>query len=115
MKRIDWLYFRSNCETCKKTQQFIAEHKLPVASQTTTKEQVFSDGEARKLLVGIDRLISGKGKHVVSVDLRKAKSEWSELAKLMIGPYRNLRAPVIRVGKTLIIGFHEATYRENLL
>jgi arsenate reductase-like glutaredoxin family protein len=60
-------------------------------------------------------LISGKGKHVVSVDFRKAKPEWSELAKLMIGPYGNLRAPVIRIGKTLMIGYHEETYREQLL
>ncbi len=115
MKKIDWLYFRSNCETCKKTQQFIAVHKLQVASQISTKEKVYPESEARKLLVGIDRLISGKGKHVVSVDLRKAKLEWSELAKVMIGPYGNLRAPVIRIGKTLIVGYHEETYREQLL
>lgn len=115
MKKIDWLYFRSNCETCKKTQQFIAKHTLQVVSQTSTKEKVYPESEARKLLVGIDRLISGKGKSAVSVDLRKAKPDWQELAKLMIGPYGNLRAPVIRIGKTLIIGFHEETYREILL
>ncbi len=115
MIRIDWLYFRSNCETCKKTEQFISKHKLQVVSQTNTKEKVFPESEARKLLVGIDRLLSCKGKQVVSVDLRKAKPEWSELAKLMIGPYGNLRAPVLRVGKTLIIGFHEEMYREQLL
>jgi arsenate reductase-like glutaredoxin family protein len=66
------------------------------------------------LLDGIDLLISGKGKKAVTVDLRKEKPGWAELSRLMLGPTGNLRAPVIRKGKTLIIGFHVETYEEQL-
>ncbi|MEZ6006130.1 MAG: ArsC family (seleno)protein, partial [Planctomycetota bacterium] len=30
----------------------------------------------------------------------------------MLGPSGNLRAPTIRKGKTLIVGFHEELYEE---
>jgi hypothetical protein len=29
----------------------------------------------------------------------------------MLGPYGKLRAPTIRVGRTLVVGFNESTYR----
>lgn len=32
----------------------------------------------------------------------------------MLGPTGNLRAPCLRIGTTLIVGFHEETYREIL-
>jgi len=32
----------------------------------------------------------------------------------MLGPTRNLRAPTLRVGRTLVVGFDEGTYRRVL-
>jgi hypothetical protein len=32
----------------------------------------------------------------------------------MLGPTGNLRAPTLRVGRTLIVGFDEETYRRVL-
>ena len=32
----------------------------------------------------------------------------------LLGPTGNLRAPTLKVGKTLLVGFHEATYRDVL-
>ena len=37
------------------------------------------------------------------------------LLDAMLGPTGNLRAPAIRVGKTLLIGFNEEVYRDHLL
>jgi arsenate reductase-like glutaredoxin family protein len=85
-----------------------------VKARTSTKEKVFAEKDARALLDGIYLLISGKGKKAVTVDLRREKPGWAELSKLMLGPTGNLRAPVIRKGKTLIIGFHVETYEEQL-
>lgn len=82
--------------------------------RTSTKQQSFSEREARDLLNGIELLISLKGKAVVRVDLKRDKPGLPELAKLMIGPTGKLRAPAIRKGKTLIIGYHDETYREQL-
>ena len=33
----------------------------------------------------------------------------------MLGPTGNLRAPTIRSGSTLLVGFNEAQYEEHLL
>jgi len=33
----------------------------------------------------------------------------------MLGPTGNLRAPTLRVGTTVLVGFDEATYRSALL
>lgn len=97
-----------------KSQEFLAKKKVTVDSQTNAKKQVFGETEARDMLKGIERLISIKGPKVVSVNLRKEKPDWSELRVLLLGPTGNLRAPVIRKGKTLIIGFNRDLYLDQL-
>lgn len=61
---------------------------------------------------GITKLIVAKGKKVTEVDLRKNRPEDEELARLMLGPTGNLRAPTMKVGKTVLIGFNEDAYGE---
>ena len=97
-----------------RSQEFLAKKKVEIKSRTSTKQQSYSAAQARGLLDGIEVLISLKGRSVVRVDLKKEKPGWEELAKLMIGPTGKLRAPVIRKGKTLIIGFLDETYRNQL-
>lgn len=70
--------------------------------------------EARSLLKGATRLVSAKGKKVVEVDLKAEKLADEELSKLMLGPTGNLRAPTIKVGKTVIVGFSEEVYQAYL-
>ncbi len=57
-------------------------------------------------------MIVAKGKKVVTFDMIKARPSDSELLEVMLGPTGNLRAPAIRRGKTLLIGFNEETYRD---
>jgi arsenate reductase-like glutaredoxin family protein len=58
----------------------------------------------------VDELYVTRGKKVVHLDLRNARPPRAELLALLLGPSGNLRAPTIRKGRTLIIGFDEATY-----
>lgn len=51
---------------------------------------------------------------MVHIDVKKEKPDEEALAKVMLGPTGNLRAPTLRVGKTLIIGFDEGTYDDLL-
>ena len=62
------------------------------------------------MLRGVDALYVAKGKRVIHLDLRTAKPPRAELLALLLGPSGNLRAPTIRKGRTLIVGFDEATY-----
>jgi hypothetical protein len=59
-------------------------------------------------------IYSAKGKTVVHLDLRKDKPDAATLTSVLLGPTGNLRAPTLRIGKTLIVGFDEATYQQFL-
>jgi len=68
--------------------------------------------EALALLDGANELIAAKGKKVERIDLRKAKPDKATVTRLMIGPSGNLRAPTLRVGKKILVGFDEETYQK---
>ena len=46
------------------------------------------------------------------VNLKKDDVSTDELKKLVLGPTGNLRAPTLRRGKTLVVGFNEETYQK---
>jgi arsenate reductase-like glutaredoxin family protein len=60
------------------------------------------------------RLIAAKGKKVTTLDLAKDRPSEETLASLMLGPTGNLRAPTLRVGQTLLIGYNEDCYLSAL-
>ncbi len=68
--------------------------------------------EAAGLVRSASRVIVAKGKKVTSFAGGKATEE--KVAALL-GPTGNLRAPIVRVGKTLLVGFDESSYEEALL
>ncbi len=74
------------------------------------KKATIKGEQALGLLRDVDELYATKGKQVVHLDLRKAKPAKAELLALLLGPTGNLRAPTIRKGRTLVVGFDEATY-----
>lgn len=67
------------------------------------------------MLKDSDELYVAKGKKVVHFDLRtNPPPDLQEIVPLMLGPTGNLRAPTLRKGRTLIIGFDESTYKAVL-
>ena len=60
----------------------------------------------------VNEIYAAKGKKVVYVNLKKEKPDREELKKILLGPTGNLRAPTLRKGKTLIVGFDEETYEK---
>lgn len=100
--------------TCKKTQGFLAKQRADVASEVNAKKDPIKGKAALRVLDGIDTLHATRGKRVVSVDLRKGRPPEDELLALLLGPSGNLRAPTVRRGRTLVVGFDETTYRSLL-
>jgi len=78
------------------------------------KKQTIKGDQALGVLAGVDELYVAKGKRVVHVDLRNGKPERAVLLGLLLGPTGNLRAPTLRKGRTLLVGFDEPTYTEVL-
>jgi len=82
--------------------------------QVDAKKQTIKKGQALDVLANVDQLYVAKGKRVLHVDLRKARPAKAELLELLLGPTGNLRAPTLRKGRTLIVGFDEKTYEQVL-
>jgi len=100
--------------TCAKTQGFLAKHKIDVSVQADAKKAPIKGDAALGVLKGVDEIYAAKGKQVVHVDLRHSKLAKAELLSLLLGPTGNLRAPTLRKGRTLIVGFEDATYKRLL-
>jgi len=67
--------------------------------------------DAKRLIEGASRIIVAKGKNVRRFRGGKATAD---IVTAFLGPTGNLRAPTVRVGKTLLVGFDEASYRDVL-
>lgn len=78
----------------------------------STKAATLSKKEALDIVKNIDEIYAAKGRQVVHLDLRKDKPDETTLTGLLLGPTGNLRAPTLRQGRTLIVGFDEATYKQ---
>ena len=66
-----------------------------------------------ELAAGASQVWVAKGKKVVHFDMKKDSPDDDTLAKHLLGPTGNLRAPTLRVGKKLIVGFNEEMYQEQ--
>ena len=70
--------------------------------------------EALQLAKSAKRVVTGRGKNVVTFDMTKSPPDDDTLAGYLLGPTGNLRAPTLRIGGTLLVGFNEAAYRKIL-
>ena len=78
------------------------------------KKTPITGDKALAVLRDVDELYVTKGKRVVHLNLREGKPPKAELLALLLGPSGNLRAPTIRKGRTLLVGFDEETYTSKL-
>jgi hypothetical protein len=59
------------------------------------------------------RVVVAKGKKVLTFDLKATKVSDPEFRKAVLGPSGNLRAPTIRTGKTIFVGFHPDAFGDR--
>lgn len=71
-----------------------------VRSERSSRKEPLSDKEVRQLLRAVSWVVVSKGKRSKRIQADKAK-----LADLK-GPTGNYRAPMVRKGKTLLVGFN---------
>ena len=70
--------------------------------------------EALALAKAAEKVVVAKGKKVVIFDMKADPPEDDTLAAHLLGPTGNLRAPTLRRGETLLVGFSEAAYQDVL-
>jgi arsenate reductase-like glutaredoxin family protein len=112
---LDWSYHRNGCKTCSKTQDFLLKHKLGPAKAVidARKERIDVKG-ALQLAHSAEKIYATKGSKVIFFDMKKDKPDDKTLASVLIGPSGNLRAPTLRIGKTLLVGFDKELYTQIL-
>ena len=82
--------------------------------KTDARKDPMGAPEALEVLDAVTELWVAKGKKVTNVKLGKNRPDDDELLGLMLGPTGNLRAPTLRRGKKLIVGFNADIYQEVL-
>ena len=81
----------------------LEKKKVSISEERAAKKQPLTDAEAKSLLKSVEKVIVAKGKAY-----REVTASDATLDDLR-GPTGNFRAPMIRKGKTLLVGFHPPT------
>ena len=100
--------------TCGRAREFLGRKKIVPREVADAKRQRLGAREALALAGEMHELYVAKGHKIVHVDLRRERPERDALLKLLLGPSGSLRAPTIRAGKTLLVGFDADTYGKVL-
>jgi hypothetical protein len=87
---------------------------LAVGARTDATRERKGRAEALALARAVERVIVAKGKKVVAFDMLKDPPDDETLAAHLLGPTGNLKAPTLRLGQTLLVGFGEEAYRQVL-
>jgi arsenate reductase-like glutaredoxin family protein len=79
---------------------------VDVAEKVSASKKL-GENDAKKLIRDASKVHVAKGKKLDTFDGGTAKKE---IVEKMLGSTGNLRAPTIKVGKTLLVGFNEDVY-----
>ena len=60
------------------------------------------------------KVVVGRGKKVVTFDMKRDPPDDETLLAHILGPTGNLKAPTLRKGNTLLVGFSEEAYKTIL-
>ncbi|HTS00894.1 MAG TPA: hypothetical protein VMN04_00065 [Thermoanaerobaculia bacterium] len=76
-----------------------------VREERPSKSRPLSDADAKALLGTVDSVTLARGKSARTVPAREVSLDD------LRGPTGNFRAPMLRVGRRLLVGWHEETLR----
>src|SRR6059036_1553336 len=100
--------------TCKKAQGFLERQSIPIKTVVDANKDTQGRAQALALARAAAKVIVAKGKKVVAFDMKKEAPDDDTLAVHLLGPTGNLRAPTVRVGPTLFVGFNDDAYQALL-
>jgi arsenate reductase-like glutaredoxin family protein len=83
------------------------------AAETVSASKKLSRKDAEALAKNASRVIVAKGKQVEA--FATAGKAPKAAVDAMLGPTGNLRAPTVRAGKTVFVGFNDEAWAKNLL
>ncbi len=86
------------------------EKNITIDVAVEARKMKIADEDAWNLLSQADRIVVGRGKKVLTFDPKTDDKE--EILKNCLGRTGNLRAPTLKIGDLMVVGFNEAMYEE---
>src|SRR5690349_18070806 len=99
---------------CKKAQGYLDANAIEVTEHLDAGKQRRGREEALALAKTVNQVVVGRGKRVVTFDMKNDPPDDETLAGYLLGPTGNLKAPTLRRGRTLLVGFSEKVYEQIL-
>ena len=92
--------------SCRRTQKFLASRGIEDEEVRSATRNPVAGPDALELLAGITELLVAKGRRTQRFDLTGAdRPEDDALLALLLGRSGKLRAPTMRVGSQLLVGY----------
>jgi hypothetical protein len=85
-----------------------------VRERTDASKERKDRDAALALARSVRKVVVSKGKKVVVFDMENAPPDDDTLVAYLLGPTGNLRAPALRRGQTLFVGFNADAYTQHL-
>jgi arsenate reductase-like glutaredoxin family protein len=100
---------------CKKAQGFLEANEVAAAREVIDARKVrYGRADALTLAKSAHKIVASKGKKVVVFDMKNDPPDDDTLVAYLLGPSGNLKAPTLRIGDTLLVGYGEEAYKQVL-
>jgi len=86
------------------------EKNITIDEAVEARKMKIADEDAWNLLSGAKKIVVGKGKKMLTFDPKTDDKE--EILKHCLGRTGNLRAPTLKIGDLMVVGFNDAMYEE---
>jgi arsenate reductase-like glutaredoxin family protein len=109
---IDWYYHRVGCTACRKAHAFLSDYELVVRERVDARRTRIGPSELSEVVKGAKTVLVSNGRSVARFDLSSGARGRSEMFARMVGPTGNLRAPTLRRGPLVVVGYHADSLKE---
>jgi len=111
---IDWYYHRKGDSACIKADAYLAKRGVTARETVDARKVKVGKPQIAQILRGTHQVIACKGAATVEFNLRQDPPVEKVLYENLIGPTGSLRAPAIRLGRTLVVGFSDEAWGKAL-
>jgi len=100
--------------TCKRAEEFLDQAGAKIVQQIDARKERLGPAAALRLAHSVRHVFVARGKKFVHFDMKADPPGDAELKQHLMGPSGNLRAPTVRSGDRLFVGFHPDEFAGSL-
>jgi arsenate reductase-like glutaredoxin family protein len=109
--KVDWYYRRKGDASCARADAFLEARGITAREVVDARKVVLGKPQIAAMLRQTQKVIAAKGKTAVDYDLKRDPPVEKVLYEVLLGTTGTLRAPSLRIGRTLVVGFHEDRWK----